>query len=212
MGAKTVLAERCNVTIREIEETRRRISDKAGLLQGRLTPKAMLRPVTKRLQGTLGEGGEKILESFRDNPLPLTMTALGVAWLFFKDLRSSESRGGGNGAGKLQEKAEEAAHGAKEAVRKARSAVRHGFEKSSDWFSSTLEENPLVLALGVLALGAIAGLSIPASRKEEETMGKVAEKAAETVLDKGTEVLQQTGTPPGANPKLDIPASEEAPD
>ena len=195
MGAKTVLTERCDATIRGIEETRRRISDKAGLLQDRLTPKAMLRPVAKRLQGTLGEGGEKILDTFRDNPLPLTMTALGVAWLFFKDLRS-ESRGGGNGAGKLQEKAGEAAEGAKEAVRKARSAVRQGFEKGTDWFSTTLQENPLALALGVLALGAIAGVSIPASRKEEETVGKAVEKAAETVLQKAE----------------DIPPSEEAPD
>ena len=132
MGAKTVLTERCDATIRGIEETRRRISDKAGRLQDRLMPKAMLRPVTKRLQGTLGEGGEKILDSFRDNPLPLTMTALGIAWLFFKDLRS------GNGAAKLEEKAGEAAQGAKEAVRKARSTVKQGFEKGSDWLSTTL--------------------------------------------------------------------------
>jgi hypothetical protein len=216
MGAKTVLAERCEATVRGIEETRRRISDKAGLLQNRLGPQAILRPVTKRLQGTLGEGGEKILDSFRDNPLPLTMAALGVAWLFLKDMRS-ESRGGGDGGrpGKLQEKAEEAAEGAKGAVRKARSAVaavpgtvRKGIEKGSDWFTATLEENPLAFALGVLALGAIAGLSIPASSREEETMGKVAEKAAGAALDKGTETLAQTSTPS----KLDIPASEEAPD
>ena len=175
MGAKTVLTERCDATIRGIEETRRRISDKAGRLQDRLTPKAMLRPVTKRLQGTLGAGGEKVLDTFRDNPVPLTMTALGIAWLFFKDLRS-ESPG------------EEAAEGA---VRKARSAVRHGFEKGSDWLSTTLQENPLALALGVLALGAIAGLSIPAGSKEEETAGIV---------------------PEAENPSMDIPASEEAPD
>ncbi|RPH46237.1 MAG: hypothetical protein EHM91_07190 [Planctomycetota bacterium] len=200
MGAKTVLTERCDATIRGIEETRRRISDKAGRLQDRLTPKAMLRPVTKRLRGTLGEGGEKILDTFRDNPLPLTMTALGVAWLFFKDLRS-ESRGGGNGAAKLQEKAGEAAEGAKEAVRKARSAVKQGFEKGSDWLSTTLQENPLALALGVLALGAIAGLSIPAGPEEEETAG-----------DMGSEVLQKAEPSPGENPRMDIPASEEAPD
>ena len=207
MGAKTVLAERCEATVRGIEETRRRISDKAGLLQNRLGPQAILRPVTKRLQGTLGEGGEKILDTFRENPLPLTLAALGVAWLFLKDMRSDGGR-----PGKLQEKAEEAAEGAKGAVRKARQTVRQGIEKGSDWFATTLEENPLALALGVLALGAIAGLSIPASRKEEETVGKMAEKAAGAVLDKGTETLAQTATPPGANPKLDIPASEEAPD
>jgi len=221
MGAKTVLAERCEATVRGIEETRRRISDKAGLLQNRLQPQAILRPVTKRLQGTLGEGGEKILDTFRENPLPLAMAALGVAWLFIKDMRSGSPGGGGDGdrPGKLKEKAEEAAEGAKEAVRKARSAVasvprtvREGIEKGSDWFSTTLEESPLAVALGVLALGAIAGLSIPASEKEEETVGKAAEKVAGAVLDKGTETLEQTATPPGANPRLDIPASEDAPE
>lgn len=187
MGAKTVLAERCEATARGIEETRRRIRDKAGLLQNRLGPQAILRPVTKRLQGTLGEGGEKILDSFRENPLPLTLAALGVAWLFLKDMRSDGGR-----PGKLQEKAEGA-------VRKARG-----------WLTTTLDQNPLALSLGVLALGAIAGLSIPASRTEEETLGKVAEETAEVVLEKGTETL--ASMPPRANPKLDIPASEEAPD
>jgi hypothetical protein len=198
MGAKTVLTERCDATIRGIEETRRRISAKAGRLQDRLTPKAMLRPVTKRLQGTLGEGGEKILDTFRDNPLPLTMTALGIAWLFFKDLR-----GGGDGAAKLEEKAGEAAQGAKEAVRKARSAVKQGFEKGSDWLSTTVQENPLALALGVLALGAIAGLTIPASSKEEEE---------ETAGDQEPEILQKVEPVTGETPRMDIPASEEAPD
>jgi hypothetical protein len=214
MGAKTVLAERCNATVRGIEDTRRRMSDKAGLLQGRLKPQAMLRPVTKRLQGTLGEGGEKILDAFRDNPLPLALAALGVGWLFLKDIRS-RGDGDDDGTGTLKEKAGEAAEGAKEAVRKARGAiaavprtVRQGLEKGSDWFSMTLQENPLLLALGALAVGAIAGVSIPASRTEEETVGKVAEKAAEAVLDKGAEAL----TPPEANPRLDIPASEEDPD
>ncbi len=212
MGSKTVLAERCNATVRGIEETRRRIHDKAGLLQGRLKPQAMLRPVTKRLQGTLGEGGEKILDAFRENPLPLTLAALGVGWLFLKDMRS---RGDGDGHGTLREKASETAEGAKEAVRKARSAigavprtVKQGIEKGSDWFSSTLQENPLLMALGALALGAIAGVSIPASRAEEEIVGK----AAGAAFDKGSEALEQPSTPPGANPRLDIPASEEAPD
>jgi hypothetical protein len=219
MGAKTVLAERCDATVRGIEETRRRISDKAGLLQDRLKPQAVLRPVTKRLRGTLGEGGEKILDTFRDNPLPLTLAALGLGWLLLKDLRSESGRGGnGDLAEKIEEKAGEAAEGAKEAVRKARSAVaavpgkvREGVRKGSDWFSTTLEENPLLMAVGVLALGAIAGLAIPATRKEEETVGKAAEKAAEAALEKGTEALEKTSPAP-ETPRLDIPASEEAPD
>jgi hypothetical protein len=54
--------------------------------------------------------------------------------------------------------------------------VKQGIRKTSDWFSTTLEENPLVLALGILAVGIATGLSFPASQKEEETVGKMARR------------------------------------
>jgi len=101
---------------------------------------------------------------------------------------------------KVKESAGEAIEKTKDAAQKVRDAassvprkVKQGVRKTSDWLSATLDENPLVLALGILAVGMAAGLSFPASEKEEETAGKVGEKAAEAVLEKGAEVIEKTG-------------------
>ena len=164
MGAKTVLGERCEAALRDIEETRRRIGDRAGLLQDRLSPRAAFKPVSKRLQGTLGKGGEKILEAFRDNPIPLALTGVGIAWLLLEDLQR----------------------------RPAPRTVRQTVDKASGWFSATLEENPMALAVAALALGAVAGLCIPEFRKEEPE--------------------EPPAPPQPPPPATEIPPPEEAPD
>jgi ElaB/YqjD/DUF883 family membrane-anchored ribosome-binding protein len=217
MGTKTILAERCAATSREIEETRGRISAAAERVQNRLKPRSLLNPVRQRLRQTLGAGGEKILDSFRDNPIPLAITGIGLGWLILRDIRGGAapaSGGMGTGvekvketAGEAIEKTKDAAQGAiektRDAAHKVREAassvprkVKEGVRKTSDWFSATLEENPLLLALGILAAGIAAGLSFPASRKEEETVGKIGEKVAEAALEKGSEAIEQVGGEP----------------
>jgi hypothetical protein len=206
MGTKTILAERCAATSREIEETRGRISAAAERVQNRLKPRSLLNPVRQRLRQTLGAGGEKILDSFRDNPIPLAITGIGLGWLILRDIRGGAapaSGGMGTGVEKVKETAGEAIEKTKDAAHKVREAassvprkVKEGVRKTSDWFSATLEENPLLLALGILAAGIAAGLSFPASRKEEETVGKIGEKVAEAALEKGSEAIEQVGGEP----------------
>lgn len=192
MGSKTSLNERCNVAIRDIDETRRRIAARTERLQDRLKPRAILKPMTKRLQGTLGEGGEKILDAFRDNPVPLTLAGIGIGWLILNDVREERHRKEGTPAeSETPSKAQEAAHKVKEAAGKVPEKVRQAATRVSDWFSETLEENPMIIAVAVLAAGMAAGLSIPASRREEETVGKLGESAAEKILEKGTEALEK---------------------
>ena len=139
MGAETSLSE----AEREIEATRRRIQDTAGSLEDRLKPRALLRPVQKRLEETLGAGGGKILDAFREHPLPLALAGLGLGWLLLRDLRRPPAA-----------KAEDVAPKAKEAV--------------SDWFSTALEEKPMLLAVGALAAGLLAAVLVPATPREEK--------------------------------------------
>jgi hypothetical protein len=213
MGAETSLASRCDEATRDIEATRRRIEEKAGSLENRITPKALLRPMQRRLEGTLGAGGEKILEAWRDHPLPLALTGLGLGWLMLCEMRG-ERRVAGPAAEDLASKAEALASKAKEtaegAVEKARETVaavprkvRETARKTSDWFSATIEENPMMLAVGALAAGLLAAFVLPMTAKEEEALGDLGEKAAEAVLDKGKEALETPAQP--------SPAGENAP-
>lgn len=199
MGTKADLAERCAATSRDIQETKARISAAAGTVRDRIRPRALLNPVRSRLRETLGEGGEKILDGFRENPIPLALTGIGLGWLILRDLRGTERKAGQGTAG-------DAAQKVRDAAAAVPGKVKEGVRKTSDWFSGMLEDNPLLLALGVLAAGMAVGLSFPAGEKEEATAGKVGEKAGETFLEKGIaglggaakESKASTGLPQGS--------------
>lgn len=223
MGTETNLGRRCDVTPQDIEATRRRIEEKARLVEERVQPRALLRPVKERLESTLGPGGRDILNAFRDHPLPVALTGIGLGWLLLRDVRgvkghatacghigaehgepSTMSRAR-EGASEALEKTKDAVHRAKEGavdvmhkakegaadvMHKAKETaaaipgkIRQGTRQASDWFSGALEENPVLLAAGALAVGAIAGLCVPVSDKEKEAAEKITDKAAEAVLE-----------------------------
>ncbi len=58
-------------------------------------------------------------------------------------------------------------------------------------FWQKMEENPLMVGAATLALGVIAGLSIPSTRKENELMGETRDRLFEEVKETGQEVLEK---------------------
>ena len=235
MGKNTRLRLCSENAAQEIAETRRRIELNAAALRGKASAKELLRPLTSRLSHTLGEGGNKILEAFRDNPVPLTLVGVGLGWLLLRDFRGASSgtaEASGPGLGeKDKEAVHDAADGAKEAAQKVgdvaseaagkvsdkvshaagkvKDVAKKGVDRTSDWFARTLDENPLVLAVGTLAAGIVAGLSLPVTEKEVETAGAVGEKLAAAALDKGTAAVEASGQPSEEAQRMG--ASEEHP-
>jgi len=207
----------------DIEATKQRIGWKTEALKRHLSPTQACEPLA-HVKESLQGGGLKILESFRENPVPLTLMGLGLGWLIVRDatagrraaavacepetgsaegpgLGESVKEGMQGAADKVKDAAAGAAEKAKEAVRsagekvaqgaaKAKGAAVRGARKASDWFTTTLEENPLVLAVVSLGLGIVAGLSIPVTRAEAETAGRLGEKVAGEVLEKGAETIE----------------------
>jgi len=64
---------------------------------------------------------------------------------------------------------------------------------------SLAQENPIGLALGGVAVGFLAGMAIPATRVEDERIGRVADQAKEKAreagqetVDRGKVVIQET--------------------
>ncbi|HEX9942422.1 MAG TPA: DUF3618 domain-containing protein [Thermoanaerobaculia bacterium] len=58
-------------------------------------------------------------------------------------------------------------------------------------FWQTLEENPLMVGAATLALGVIAGLSIPSTEKEKELMGETRDRLLEEVKEAGQQALEK---------------------
>jgi hypothetical protein len=193
MGAETNLRERCDASTRDIEATRRRIQEKVGVLEDRLKPRSLLQPLKRRVDQTLGEGGGRILDAFRDHPLPLALTGLGLGWMLLRDLRGCHGHAGLTGEGereglasRVKEKAAEAVEKTRGAVEKARAVpgkVQEGAHQASEWLTRSLDGNPGLWAVGALAAGVLAGLLVPTSRKEDQVAAQAVDKAAEAVLE-----------------------------
>lgn len=87
-------------------------------------------------------------------------------------------------AGTAREKASELGWQAKERARYRTRQARVGF-----W--ETMEERPLALGAAAIALGVVAGLMIPSTRKEDELMGETRDRLMERAKDLGEDALEK---------------------
>lgn len=87
-------------------------------------------------------------------------------------------------AGTARERASELSWQARERARYRARQARVGF-----W--ETMEERPLALGAAAIALGVVAGLMIPSTRKEDELMGETRDRLLERAKEVGGEALEK---------------------
>lgn len=94
----------------------------------------------------------------------------------------------------VQDKAEHAAHaisdGTKATLDKARRGIAEGYHTGADQFGRAVEESPLGVAVAFAALGALVGLALPHTRKEDELLGEKSDELIEAAKEKGQELLE----------------------
>lgn len=69
--------------------------------------------------------------------------------------------------------------------------MRHGYAYSRDQFVDAVDDYPLAVGLGFLALGALMGLSLPRTRREDELMGEQSDQLKHNVRDMGEELVER---------------------
>lgn len=182
----------------DIEKTRRRMSRTVEEIQERFSPEH-LRGVagetfreqkekfTRKARSTVAGARSGMSDMISENPFAAVAAGLGLGWIITGGLF-----GGGRGRMEGQEYGEEYSEGAggragrlsgqarQYGARAGRKALQ-GYRMVSGRFGSMMERDPLVLAAITLAAGAVLGLSMPASEKEREYIGKASEKLKETV-------------------------------
>jgi hypothetical protein len=89
--------------------------------------------------------------------------------------------------------------GAGRMSRGASRRMQEGYAYSRDRFEDALDEYPLAVGVGVLALGLLAGLALPRTRREDEWMGEASDEmkeqawdTAEDLRERGMEAVQST--------------------
>lgn len=87
----------------------------------------------------------------------------------------------------MKEKAQQVKHRSTELSRQAREKAHRAQQSAIDYY----DEHPLMIGAAACAIGIIAGLAIPLTRKERQTLGPVGDRAMERVKEVGREAVER---------------------
>ena len=204
---------------REIEHTREELEHTIDELKHVASPEEILRTVTNLMRGGPGRFLRNFGYTVRDNPLPVTLTAVGLIWLAASErhgegeAREESWYGEGTGRGRVhgegasdvgervrevgqraRERVEEVGERARERVEDVREKARDVKTKATHTLHQQAEENPLLLAALGVAIGAALGGALPRTDVENRTIGRVGERARRRVR----QVVQEHGAEAGS--------------
>ena len=145
-------------------------SDEHGRRAGHFTDDA-----GRMLGGFVDEAGQRV-EQFRDEAGSLLDEATGWASHTWNDIANAASRSG-------NELADSAAHMARD--------VQHEASRLSRTAMRTLEQQPLIAASLAFAAGAALGAVLPATREEDEAIGKVADDVKREAAHRAGDLYEQ---------------------
>lgn len=80
---------------REVEETRGRIDQTVEALKDKMHPKEMFDEATKMMSGASNKVLTTAVDQLRENPIPIALIGLGVAWLAISQTRRHPAGGDG---------------------------------------------------------------------------------------------------------------------
>ena len=198
----------CGQIERDIERTRSRIEMRAAQLEERLSPGQWMDRAMERIRGgSANEFVTNLGRDVRDNPLPLLLTGVGIAWLMRTDNRRGEARfdyddydgsdkssvsdSMKHGAERVREGAEhlrdkasrmgsrisEGARSGRDHLKDASHSIGDGMERVTAGWNRMLDEQPLLLGLLGLAAGAAIAAALPPTETEDDWMGETADDA-----------------------------------
>lgn len=90
----------------------------------------------------------------------------------------------------LGEQAQDAYHRSQAAMLRLKDEVKEGYHTGADRFSRACDDYPLAVGAGFAALGALAALAIPRTRREDELMGEQSDHLVAETKEKAGELLE----------------------
>ena len=213
---------RTDEILREIESTRSDMDHTLTAIERKLTPGQL---VDQGLDYLRGSGANEFVHnlggSVKQNPLPVALVGIGLAWLM-----AGGRNGGGRSTGAVRDWSEgaasriaEASGGARERVGQARQSLsdtaqsarerlsrtadsaRHQLDRAREGYDWMVREQPLALGAIGVAIGALFAAAAPRTRKEDELMGETrdrlmdqAKEAGKAQLDKAKEVADKAAS------------------
>jgi hypothetical protein len=206
-----------NEILAEIDRTRSEMDRTLAAIEHRLTPGQL---VDQGLDYLRQSGANEFVQNLggtaKQNPMPVAVTAIGLAWLMAlgrqparQNYGATSSSGIREGMSSMRDKASgmmQSASGtlgsAKERMSGGMSSMRDGATQLGDsakqqWqrarggLDSLVNEQPLALGAIGLAIGAILGAAAPRTRLEEETLGQASRNLTEKAKEAGSQQLEK---------------------
>jgi ElaB/YqjD/DUF883 family membrane-anchored ribosome-binding protein len=185
---------------RESSEIRADMDRTLDALERKFDPGQLLDRSLSYLREHGGEFTRSIGETVKENPVPVLLTAAGLAWLITSSIGARSRAGSENFSDpytdetglkeRLSERLHERADAAKRSLRESRTAAsgrvaqamnttRARAQQAQQRARTMLDEQPLVLGALALAAGAIVGAALPTTKYENRTVGPVRNRTLE---------------------------------
>ena len=69
--------------------------------------------------------------------------------------------------------------------------IQRGYHSSAEQLENAMEEYPLAVGIGFAALGALVGVLLPRTRREDELLGEQSDQLVKATKEKGEQLLQR---------------------
>lgn len=193
---------------REVDERRNHMGSTLSALEEKLTPSHFFDEIVSYARRNGGEFSQNLASTVKSNPLPTLLTAVGITWLMYgHSTSSSDTSGGGStynsnsdsgsdnqkmdikerGA-QLKDSVSRSVNEAKHKAADTADSLRHQTQRARAGLTHLLEQQPLAVGALGIALGALLGGALPATRKEDELMGE----SSDDVVEKATQTVKET--------------------
>ena len=198
----------------DIERTRSDMDATLSAIENRLTPGQLVDQGIDYLRNSgANEFVSNLGNSVKQNPLPVALVGIGLAWLMASGRRADDYgtayEVGPSTADKLRSRASETMNRASDkmqsakqslsetaqSVRERASAIgdsaRQQMDRAKSGMDYMMREQPLALGAIGLAIGAIVAAMAPRTRKEDELMGEARDRLMERATEAGKEKIEE---------------------
>lgn len=201
---------------RDIDRTRASLSRTVDELENRLSPGELLDQALGLARQHGGDFATNLGRSVRNNPVPVVLTSIGLAWMM---AASNEPRAPSRGlayssdvsdkAGSAKERmrsgvssarsaasaagdrAVQAKHSLEDAASHAGDRVRLESDRLRRGFDHLMDEQPLLVGALGIAIGAALGAALPRTEREDQLMGETSDSVRRSAKEKASETFDE---------------------
>jgi ElaB/YqjD/DUF883 family membrane-anchored ribosome-binding protein len=197
---------------REVDQARARLGRTANELSHRLSPGELVDQALEMAREHGGEFGRNLGTQVKNNPLPMILTSVGIAWMMMssgKNGRSaymydSDSFSADNAAsdgssiksaiGDTAERSREKLAAAGERMHDATANVKHSAKNVRESLVHFYRDQPLLAGSLGIAIGAALGALVPPTELEDDAFGEIRDRGFDAAKSKALNKYEEVRT------------------